>query len=1162
MSIVRIIITFALLIGLSGSGELKPEMHEPSFTPRPLQPAVRTDALNPHRKLPITFVPNKGQIDSRVRFLAQSSDASFYFTSSEAVFVLTRAEKGVVLRLQFIGANPDPQIIGAQPTAARINYLIGQDQRQWHTGLSTYEKITYQDLWPGIDLVFASEGSELKYELHVSPGADPNNISLAYRGSNGLSVDRKGNLRIQTALGVFEDRAPVSFQIVDGVRISVASRYRLANGKYGFTLGRYDPNHPLVIDPVVAYSTYLGGAGNDHGLGIAVDASSNTYITGTTTALNFPTTIGAFDTSFNGGNTPGDLFVTKLNADGLVYSTYLGGSGIDQGNGIAVDATGSAYITGSTGSTNFPTTVDAFDASLNGPTDAFVAKLSADGSALIYSSYLGGSLGGCLNGSPTDEASQIAVDGLGNAYVVGTTSSRDFPTTPGAFDTTHPNTSCSMIFVTKLNSEGSALVYSTFLGTSGSGNAIAVAPDGSAYVTGNCSPVGFPTTPGALDTTGKGSDVFVTKFNADGSALLYSTFVSGSLGDFANGIAVDTDGNAFVAGFTTSADYPTTPGAFDTTTPAPNIGQIFVTKLNSQGSALIYSTYLGGSARDEGRGLMVDTAGNAYVTGQTASTNFPTTPEAFDSTYNGNLDGLFAKLNASGSSLIYSTYIGDLGNDGGTAIALDNFGSVYITGSTTSNNFPVTTGAFDTSFNGAADAFVLKFTNQPPIATIDESTTDEDIALIVDVLANDTDADGDELSVSDVTQGANGSVTINSDNTVTYTPALNFNGTDSFSYTVTDTFGNAGTASVNVTISPVNDAPIANDANATTNEDEVVQIHLGASDVDNTDLTFFVVQSPVNGTLGSINGSTVTYTPNPNFNGSDSFTFKASDGSADSNIATASLTITAVNDAPVASGDSYSTPANTTLAVNVPGVLANDTDVEGDGLSAVLVTSVSHGTLALAPDGSFTYTPNLNYSGPDSFTYHAFDGAANSNDVTVQLTVTAVPVPTPCKQEGQCFIFEYVGHNIAANGQTTITFNVTNKCKNAVRMVAIGTGPFTRIAPADGSIYNGVLGNYNVGWTRASGNPGFLGIKFEPIAKNFKSGAVEVFSITVSEFRADTTIQVKGVGPSQETFSFLLSQTSCPSSVSALNNAEAGGKAQWLFEMILSVVIHPLLSAM
>jgi len=1172
MNIFRILTTVALVLGVA-TGEWQPESHEIHSGAIPSSAPLKQNLLDSYGKLPLTFVPNAGQTDAQVRFVAQTSGANFYFTSTEAVFAFVNEKKRYALRLTFLGANPSTELVGSQAGVGKVNYLFGNDPARWRTGLPTYGEVVYRDLWPGIDLAFRGENGELKYEFRLAPGADPNHIRLAYRGAKRLSLDRDGDLKIHTSLGVLSDSRPTTYQITAGARIPVASRYRLVNNSYGFnsygfTLSAHDPTLPLVIDPGLAYSTFLG-VNADAGLGIAVDAAGNAYVTGETGASDFPTTVGAFDETFNGGTTlgRGDVFVTKLNPSGtaLEYSTYLGGSANEVGTGIAVDAAGNAYVTGSTLSSNFPTSTGAFDTSYNGGLDAFVTKLDATGSFLAYSTYLGGSAPGlpCSPSCPDDAGAGIAVDSAGNAYVTGGTRSRDFPTTPGAFDTSYTPGAGSHVFVTKLDPTGSALMYSTYLGGDSieEGAAISVDNAGNAYVTGVTGSNAFPTTAGAFDTTRNGGqDAFLTKVNADGNALVYSTFLGGSLIDQGDGITIDANGNAYVMGFSNSIDFPTTPGAFDTT--LTGLDDAFVAKLNTDGSDLVYSTYLGGSGREIcnyfGRGLIsrfcwgigVDANGSAYVTGGTTSADFPTTAGAFDTTYNGGTcnvcgDVFVTKLNAMGSAALYSTYLGGPENESGRAIAVDTSNGVYVTGSTTSTNFPTTAGAFQPiggQFLG--DAFVLRLSNQPPSAADDTATTDEDIAATISLVANDVDPDGDPLLVSDVTQGANGSVVINPDNSVTYSPAANFNGTDTFTYTITDTWGETSTANVMITINAINDPPMAEAASVSTDEDLSVLINLVATDVDSSGLTLAIVSEPANGTLSPISDGNVNYLPNPNFNGSDSFTFKANDGEADSIVGTVSITIAAVNDSPSASDDSYSTPANTPLVVTAPGVLANDTDIEGDVLSAVLVTNVSSGTLSLAMDGSFTYTPNLNFSGGDAFTYHAFDGGANSNVVTVQITA-APPPPINCKQEGPCFVFEYLGYNTDANGQTTISFSVTNKCKNAVRMVAIGTDSFTRVAPADGSIYNGVLGSYDVGWTRPSGNPGFVSIKFEPLSKNFKNGAADVFSIGVTNFNPNTTVQVKGVGAMQETFSFLLSQTSCSSTV-GLKKEPLGGFVEWL----------------
>jgi Bacterial Ig-like domain (group 1)/Beta-propeller repeat len=513
---------------------------------------------------------------------------------------------------------------------------------------------------------------------------------------------------------------------VDGVRHEIAGSYKLkAKNTVGFELAGYDASRPLVIDPVLVYSTFIGGDRNDQGRDIVVDASGSAYVTGFTDSSEFPTTVGAFDTTYSGSL--GDVFVTKLNPSGsaLVYSTFLGGSGDDLGLGIAVDTSGSAYVTGRTSASNFPTTVGAFDTTHNGNNDVFLTKLNPSGSALVYSTFVGD--------VSFDEGDGIAVDTFGSAYVTGQTFSPNFPTTVGAFDTTFNGNVDFATFVTKLNPSGSALVYSTFLGGSGAdfGFGIAVDISGSAYVTGFTRSHNFPTTVDAFDTTPNGDfDVFVTKLNPSGSPpLVYSTFLGGSGSDGGLGIALDTHGSAYITGFTTSPNFPTTVGAFDTT----HNGDIdvFVTKLNPSGSVpLVYSTFLGGMDVDQGNGIAVDTSGSAYVTGFTRSPNFPTTVDAFDTTPNGDFDVFVTKLNPSGSlPLVYSTFLGGSSLDFGFSIALDTLGSAYITGDTTSPNFPTTVGAFDTTHNATIDnveVFVTKLstiglpatlTLNPPAAT-------------------------------------------------------------------------------------------------------------------------------------------------------------------------------------------------------------------------------------------------------------------------------------------------------------------------------------------------------------------------------------------------------------------------------------------------------------
>ena len=526
-------------------------------------------------------------------------------------------------------------------------------------------------------------------------------------------------MRIRTALGVMRDSRPVTYQKISGTRVPVSSRFRLEGGgtktRFAFSVGRHQHGHELVIDPGIQFTTFLGGNSNEIGAGIAVDASGNSYISGTTQSPNFPTTPGAFKRTGAVSNFA-DAFVTKLNPAGtaLVYSTYVGGSDMEFGNGLAVDAAGNAYVTGTTKSTNFPTTGGAFDRSLNTPgncprcgidnTDGFVFKLNAAGSGLTYSTYLGG-------GTDIDSPRGIAVDGAGSAYVVGETSSSDYPTTAGAFRRTRAGQ--IDMFVTKLNPTGSALTYSTYVGGTQveNGQGITVNSAGNAYVVGSSSSADFPTTAGAFDRTANGGfDGTVTKLNPAGSALVYATYLGGQ--DFDGGVdaAVDGAGNAYVAGGTSSTNFPTTFGAFDTT---PDGSDGFVTKLNPAGSTLVYSTAIGGSATDSLGGIVLDPAGNAWLAAGTTSTDFPVSADAADATFNGVGDAVIAELNAAGSALPYATFLGGSQAEGAADIARDPAGNLYVTGNTFSMDFPVTVGAFDRVWNGDptifwGDAFVSK----------------------------------------------------------------------------------------------------------------------------------------------------------------------------------------------------------------------------------------------------------------------------------------------------------------------------------------------------------------------------------------------------------------------------------------------------------------------
>jgi hypothetical protein len=707
-------------------------------------PKAQARILDSYGKLPLTFEANHGQTDSRVKFLSRAGGYTLFLTGDEAVIALRGKAKaaapkgasgfktipvslkrypdtnpsvkpasekmtGGVLRMKLRGANPAAEVTGVDELAGTSNYFIGNDPAKWRTGVPTYAKVKYAGIYSGIDLVYYGNQRQLEYDFIVAPGADPRRIAFDVRGAKRILRDARGDLVLKIGQGEIRWHRPVVYQQKDGARQLVAAKYAITDtGRVGFEVAKYDASRSLYIDPLI-YSTYLGGSGYDYGFGVALDSAGNAYVTGWTASTDFPT----MNPSQPGNGGQYDAFVSKINPAGsaLVYSTYLGGSSSDGGQGIAVDAEGNAYITGGTTSTDFPT-MNPFQAFLDGSDDAFVTKLNSTGSALIYSTYLGGSGAGSGSG--------IAVDVSGDAYVTGFTSSTDFPVTPGAFQTKCGGTCLGNAFVTKVSPKGSALIYSTYLGGSGvddgNGGGIVVDSAGNAYVTGGTGSNDFPVTPGAFQTTCGGNncaypdfDAFVTKLNPSGSALVYSTHLGGSGDDYGWGIGVDGVGNAYVTGRTSSSDFPTKNpfqsalgGGYDA----------FVSKLNSSGSALIYSTYLGGSGDEDefGAAIAVDGGSNAYVVGSSSSTDFPVTPRALQTHWGGHGDAFVTKFNSSGSALFYSTYLGGPGGGRGKTssafgIAVDSAGDLYVTGNTNSPNFP-TINPLQSAYGGNGDAFV------------------------------------------------------------------------------------------------------------------------------------------------------------------------------------------------------------------------------------------------------------------------------------------------------------------------------------------------------------------------------------------------------------------------------------------------------------------------
>lgn len=976
-------------------------MHSSAQAENKSTASVRKTAAASYGELAMAFEANQGQLAPETRFVARGRNYALYLTSDRTILKLANSHKNVeptdprtqsTLSMSLKGADPG-SIVGADPLPGKANYFIGNDPKQWHTNVPTYERVVYQNVYPGVNLIYYGNQQQLEYDFELAPGASPSAIRLMVEGARALRLNRRGDVLLRTEGGTVTLRKPVSYQYLKGKKRLIPSAFVLTGrNEIGFRVGRYDKTQPLVIDPVLIYSTYFGSTDDEQGNGIAVDAAGSAYIIGTTFSDSFPTVNaiqgakGAFS----------DALVMKLDPTGTVvqYSTYLGGNGSDFGFGIALDPSGNVYITGQTGSSNFPL-ANPLHSTFTVSFEGFVAKLNNAGSALIYSTYLGG--------NSLDSGNSIAADSDGNAYVTGFTQSRDFPTTNpfqsskagnaifktinaagnwapsdagllcgsvshvavdpsntatlyaacdnGVFkstnggatwgqvgtqqtatpvnrvtvDPTNPatlyaatnggvfksvdgglhflsvnnginppfsravaidpsnpnrlysaglsgfvNTSAdgglswttaslvnvssvlglvvessggaayaatnrgvykttnggiswvpmnsgmpvgtvnaitldnanviyvagtvgvlksinggtswtpigsgpvtsgsqiavdptngsniyvagsgaifktidggsnwiaaatgfpgtavnsltidpanastlyigtisgSDVFVTKLNVNGSAQIYSTYVGGNASdvGNAIAVGPTGNAFVTGPTTSTDFPIANALQPVKGLGSDAFVFQINSTGSTLTYSTYLGGNINDTGRAIAVDSSGSAYVGGTTSSSDFPTV-NPLQPAIGSNFINDVFVSKLNPTGSALVYSTYLGGTDDDQCFGLAIDSSGQASVTGGTLSNNFPVLNAQQPARTGFGADAFVTRIAASGSTLISSTYLGGSNPDVGRGIAVDSMGAMYVTGNTTSTNFPVVM-PISGALSGFNDVFIAK----------------------------------------------------------------------------------------------------------------------------------------------------------------------------------------------------------------------------------------------------------------------------------------------------------------------------------------------------------------------------------------------------------------------------------------------------------------------
>jgi len=671
-------------------------------------------------KLPIYFIENRGVYPDPVAYYVQGADKTLFFTRDGVTFRLKGKSRAWVVKLRFIGAKRDVRPRGEERQPAVFSYFKGPE-KDWKTGLTTYAKVVYEDLWPGIDLVYQGTVNRLKYEFVVKPGADPGQIRLRYEGATEVETTGTGGLRVETPAGDFQDEPPVAWQILDGEQVPVETAFRPAppSGGIGrdfvFHVGDYDRTRALVLDPcILVYCGYLGGGGWDVGTAIAVDASENAYVAGHTdsTEQTFPVKVGP-DLKYGGGTN--DIFVAKVNAQGtgLVYCGYIGGSGLEWEPKVAVDRAGIAYVAGVTDSSEqtFPVKIGPDLTYNGGGSDAFVAKVNAQGTALLYCGYLGG--------ADNDSIEGIVVGPTGEVHVAGYTWSNEksFPVAVGPDLTQNGSWDA---FVAKVNAQGTALVYCGYIGGSNmdSGRGIAVDAAGNAYVTGDTwsDRTTFPVKVGpSLTYNVGGYDAFVAKVNAAGTALVYCGYIGGWGDDVGYGVAVDAAGSAYVAGWTTSL-HQTFPVAVGPDLTYNGLGDAFVARVNASGTGLDYCGYIGGQLKDWAEGIATDGVGNVYVTGGTESdeTTFPV-KDGPDLTYNGTrpgapYDAFVAKVNSRGAVIVSCGYIGGSGEDVGQGIAVDAAGHAYVIGKTWSDEktFPVKVGPDLTYGQGTYDAFVAK----------------------------------------------------------------------------------------------------------------------------------------------------------------------------------------------------------------------------------------------------------------------------------------------------------------------------------------------------------------------------------------------------------------------------------------------------------------------
>ncbi len=960
--------------------------------------------------VPLSFCENNGQVDNKIMYSASGSGTDIYFAPEGATFILRKKNKlsknafsrypvdellpsmsdppvtqerlyeSYAVKLNFLNSNNDIEVIGEERLPWRNNYFIGNDPSLWRTNIPNFRKIRYSEIYQGIDLVYYGSQTNIKYDYIVYPGEDPDQILLQYdigKGeTNNLSVNSGGELIIRTPFGDIKEKKPYAYQVINGKEKEVEIDYKIVDLKaniYTFKIGRYDPRFTLTIDPELVYSTIIGGNGTyEEPYSIYVDNSGCVYLTGITSSLDFPVTSGAIQASRNDNE---DIFVCKLNqwGTGLVYSSYIGGNSHENGVGITSDISGNIYVSGHTLSTDWPVTQGTHSNSNKGLYDIFVTRLDSSGSTILSSTYIGG--------DENDTGGRIFIDNQGDIIIYGNTKSTNFPTSSTAYDRSHNGH--TDFFILRMDPDLHYVNQSTLFGGRYSDYLMSCKSDseGNFYLTGYTTSGDFPTTNSVFDNRQitRNCEGFVCKMNSTFRYLDFSTYVGGDSYDYFFDLELDEDNNIYLAGYSESSDFPTTPGAYS----EENSGlyDAILCKMDSQGLNLIYSTYFGGSGIDHIKSLCIDSEDNLIIGGHSESSDLPTTENAFQNAPNGNLDLFITKFNSSCDSIIYSSYFGGSDDEIVQVMSIDKYDFIYAAGYTYSTYFPTTPGAFSSDCFGE-DVFVMKLTfdplyNYPPFF---DPVPDQilEIGDTLKIVLNAIDRDRDNLTFSTENNPPGSNL---SDNVFTWIPVSGQKGNHKVKFIVSDGLI-ADTIEVNIFINtppvlqPVGDICIY--------AKDTLRFVLKAIDLDRDSLSFFM-ECGFSGPI--LTDSVFIWIPESYINGDFSFLFIVSDGINSDSI---TITITVIiNLKPVLYFlNDQSTYVNDTLKVILKAVSRT--------LNRLTYSAVNIPQGAVFSDSIFTWKPEDNQTGIYIVKFIAKDSIfADSQSVRITVLENAPPKFSP-----------------------------------------------------------------------------------------------------------------------------------------------------------------------